>query len=440
MEKSITRRRFMGTAGTGATALVAAPALLSAHSANDSIGVGHIGIGVRGGTLLTQVAGREQGGGILGTKVVAVCDVYKGHREKGKERSLNPDVKVYVDYKELLADPAVDAVVVATPDHWHKQILVDAANAGKDVYIEKGWTRSIAEAKEMLAAVQKNKIIMQLGHQSRELASGMQAAELIQQGVIGPVTMVRTGRFENRPKGTGFWRWYGWYDNYNRPDPAEVEKDVEWGLWLGSAPEIPFNFEHFWHWRCYWPYGTGIAGDLLSHEIDFVHSVLRLGIPDACVCTAQNYLMQDGRDVPDTWSTVFTYEKKQCNVTFDCSQNSSFVQPPEFRGKEGMIRFNQIAQSADYFEVYADPQSVDYKADFESGKKKPGEAFMKFDPSKTPAQPNHMEDFFNCVRSRQKPKCNEEEAFVEAATLVMSIKALQKRREVRWDAQKQDIV
>lgn len=440
--KPVSRRTFLGTAGTGATALtlLSAPAVLAAKSPNETIGVGHIGIGVRGGSLLTEVAGYENGGGIEGAKVVAVCDVYKDHRDKGIERSLNPEVKAYADYKDLLSDPNVDVVVIATPDHWHKTMLVEAANAGKDVYVEKGWTRSVAEAKEMLAAVKKNNIVMQLGHQSRAQVAGIQAAQLIREGLLGPVTLVKTGRFENNPLGKNIYRWYGWYDHYERPDPKEVEPNVDWDRWLGPAPKIPFHFEHFWHWRCYWPYGTGVAGDLLSHEIDFVQSVLRLGIPDACVCTGQNVLLDDGREVPDTWNTVFRYEKKGCTVTFDSCLNSAIEQPPEFRGKEAMLRFDTIAQSVGTFDVYADPKTGKYADALQSGRIALGKPFLKFDPAKTPAPPSHMQDFFNCVRSRQKTQCNEDEAFIEAVTVVMSVAAFQEKREVRWDTEKQDIV
>jgi predicted dehydrogenase len=443
-QNSISRRNFFGTTGKGMTALAAiaagAPAVLSAKSPNDAIGVGHIGLGVRGGSLITEIAGREQGGGIEGAKVVAVCDVYKGHLQKGVERSLNPQVKTYVDYSELIADKNVDVVVIAAPDHWHAKMLIDAAGAKKDVYIEKGWTRSIEEAKAMRAAVKKNQIIMQLGHQSRGCVAGVQAAQLIQEGVIGPVTMVRTGRFENNPLGKNIWRWYGWYDYYERPDEAQVRKDVDWDRWLGSAPKIPFNMEHFWHWRCYWNYGTGVAGDLLSHEIDFVQSVLHLGIPDTCVCTGQNILLKDGRDVPDTWNTVYNYEQKGCTVTFDCSMNTSMVQPPEFRGKEAVFRFDSIAQSVSTFDVFVDGKTGKYQQQIESKQMTPNKPFLKFDPAKTPTVPSHMQDFFNGVRSRQKTKCNEEEAFIEAATIVMSVKALKEKRLVRWDAEKQDIV
>lgn len=440
--KQLNRRGFLETSGKTAVVLSAMPVAVNpVFGANDTIGVGHIGLGVRGGTLITQVAGQAYGGGIKGTKVVAVCDVYKPNLEKGVERSLNPGVKQYLDYQDLLADPGVDAVVIATPDHWHSKILIDAANAGKAIYIEKGWTRGMDEAKAMRAAIKKNNAIMQLGHQSRESTAGVQAAELIRSGLLGPVTLVRTGRFENNPLGRNIWRWYGWYDYYERPDPAEVINNLDWKRWLGSAPETPFSMEHFWHWRCYWNYGTGIAGDLLSHEIDFVHSVLRLGIPDTCACAGQNNLLDDGREVPDTWSTLYEYEKKKCTVTFDCSMNScGLIQPPEFRGKDAILRCNDIAQSVTDFDVIAEPRSAKYDSQIQAGKIQPGKPFMKFDPKKTPPQPSHIQNFFDCVHSGQKTKCNEDEAFIEAATLMMAVQAYKQKRHVRWDPEKEDVV
>lgn len=438
-QEHLNRRNFLETTGKSAAVLAAvtagAPAVLSARAPNETLGVGCIGLGVRGGTLCRQVAGAE------GADVVAVCDVYKPHVQKGVERSDNPDVKSYVDYHDLLDDPNVDAVTIATPDHWHSQILIDAANAGKDVYVEKGWTRTIPEAKAMRAAIKKTNVIMQLGHQGREKSSGLQAAQLIEDGVIGPVTLVRTGRYENRPIGQNIWRWYGWYDNYNRPDPAQVKRDLDWDRWLGPADKRPFSMEHFWHWRCYWDYGTGIAGDLLSHEIDFVQAVLRHGIPDTCTCTGFNALLKDGREVPDTWNTIYTFEEAERTVSFVCSMNTSAIlQPPEFYGKEAAIAFDSIAQAVTTFDVYAEPNSQKYKKQLESGTIKRGQPFMNFDASKTPEQPYHMQDFINACHSRKKAKCDEDQAFIEAATLILSVAAYKERREVRWDHKKEEMI
>jgi predicted dehydrogenase len=436
-----TRRQFIQkTSATTATiaAMTSAPAILPVLGQNDIIGTGHIGIGVRGGTLLTEVAGRQGGGGIEGARVEAICDVYTGHREKGLQRSMNPEARGYVDYKQMLADPGVDVVVVATPDHWHKQILIDAAAAGKDVYIEKGWTRSIEEAKAMRHAVKESGIVMQLGHQSRGQKAGVQAKELIDQGILGEVSLVETTRYINGPRDQACWRWYGWYNFFDRPDEEMVKANVDWDRWLGQTNKKSFNMEHFWHWRCYMEYGTGPAGDLLSHEIDFVNSVMRHGIPDTCMTHAQNNILLDGRDAPDTWFTVYGFEDEKRTVTFDCTMNSTQQKPPlVFRGKDAAMVFDSIAQSVNDFKVYAEP-SDKYGEQLAAGELK--NPIAQYDETKTEDIPSHMQDFFNCVRSRKQPKCNVDEAFTEAATIVMAVKAYEEKRMVRWDAEKEDVV
>lgn len=444
-QPAMSRRRFLSATGkrvsAAAAVSVSAPALLGARSPNETIGVGCIGLGVRGGNVIYQIAGGRGWKPVEGARVMAICDVYRPHREKGVRRSNNPQARTYVDYQDILADKDVDAVVIATPDHWHSRIVIDAAKAGKDIYCEKGWTRTIPEAKAMLAAVKENKTVMQLGHQGRSRTAGVQGAQLIRDGILGPVTLVRIGRMTNGPLGRNIWRWYGEYRNFNRPDPGQVRRDLDWDRWLGPAPKVPFSMEHFWHWRCYWNYGTGAAGDLLSHEMDFVQAVLGMGIPDTCACLGQNCLLDDGREVPDTWNTIYGFEKHDCVVTFNCSMNTAEpLQPPEFRGKDAYLRFDSIAQSVSTFDVVAEPSSARYGDALESGKIKPGEPFMRFDPSKTPEQPHHMQDFLNCVRTRQKPRCNEDEAFIETATFLMSVHALREKRQVRWDPEKQDIV
>ena len=430
---NMNRKAFLKVAGQGAAAVAAlsagAPAVLAGGSPNENVNLGHIGIGVRGGTLLKQVAGTPARKGIPGTKVVAVCDVYKPHLEKAVAHSFNPSVRAYENYEDLLADEGVDAVVVAVPDHWHSKILIDACKAGKDVYIEKGWTRTIAEAKAMRKAVKDSGIVMQLGHQGRQSAAVIQARQLIAGGALGPVTLVRTGRLMNREASRPIWRWYGWYDNYDRPDPKKVVENLNWPKWLGPVSDRPFKMEHFWHWRCYWDYGTGVAGDLLSHEMDFVQAVMGHGIPDSCVCSGQITLLDDGREVPDTWNTI--YEWKEGNghpphaCTFATTMNTaSPPQYPEFRGKDAYLVCNGIAQDVNAA----------------TGEMSVGEPFMQFDPAKTPEQPSHMEDFINSVRERKQPKCNVDEAFVEAATLIMSVEAWKQQRTAKWDEEKEEIV
>jgi predicted dehydrogenase len=422
----INRRQFLRTAGQTTTVLAAAsitaPSILSAPAPSQTIGVGCIGIGTRGGDLLNAVVAAPN------VKVVAVSDVYGPHRQKGLDRSQNPEAKAYLDYRELLADPKVDAVVIATPDHWHWQMVLDAVKAGKDIYCEKGFSRTLAEAKLMRDALKKSRVVFQLGHQARQATCAEQAKEIIASGVLGPVTLVRTGRFKSTEPNHPNWRWYGYYDQWERPDPAQVLKDVNWDLWLGSAPKIAWNERRFWHWRCYYAYGTGYAGDLLSHEMDFVQYLLGHGIPDTCTCAGQIALLRDDREVPDTYIATYQFEKIGRTVTFEGSMNATDSQPVTLCGRDGTLRFDAIAHDVRSFEVI--PAFHNRKPNLPTG----------YVRGKTPQQPNHMEDWLNCIRTRGTPKCSTDEAFIETVTFLLSLKAQQEGRMVRWDAAREEIV
>lgn len=429
--EDFSRRQFLSTTGkAGAVAwLATAPTILrGATVESDPVRVGFIGTGTRGIGVLQAAASNP------GCRIVAVSDVYGPHRRNGVETSGNPECKSYLDYRDLLTDSQVEAVFICTPDHWHEQMLIDAVAAGKDVYCEKGWTTSIAAAKRMLDAVKKTGRVMQLGHQGRMFAAADVARGMILEGAIGDVTLVRTGRHFNGTPERAPWRWYGGYTQYERPDPADVIKELDWERWLGSAPSIEFNERHFWHWRCYWPYGTGQSGDLLSHELDNVQQVLRYGIPDTCSTQAHNAFWQDDRDVPDTWLSAFVFEKQNCCVTYEGSMNTSRQQTPEYIGREGRIIFNGIAQDASQFEMFPDASA------YRNSRHKPLESTFFFAPSREHRKPDHLTDFLQCVRTREKPQCNEDEAFIETAVLMMSHESFRLKRQVRWDAEKEEIV
>ncbi len=417
-----TRRRFLANTGKTALTLTTAPALLAAPSPNATIGIGCIGLGTRGGDLLNAVAV------VPGVNVTAVCDVYGPHRQKGVERSRNPEVKAYRDYREVLADRNVDAVVIGTPDHWHCPMVLDAVKAGKDIYCEKGFSRTLPEAKRMRDALKRSRVVFQLGHQARQSTAALQAKELIAQGLLGPITLVRTGRFMSSDPDHPMWRWYGYYMRWERPDPAQVIQDLDWDSWLGPAPKIPWNERHFWHWRCYWAYGTGQAGDLLSHEMDFAQYLLGHGIPDTCQCSGLNALLKDDREVPDTWVATYQFATLGRTVTFTGSMNTNLGQPVEICGKDATLRFDAIAHDANSFTIV--PEGYAQKGRLPTG----------YDRTKTPPQPNHMLDWIQCIRSRGTPKCAADEAFIETATYLMSVEAHHRQRMVRWDPATEEIM
>jgi len=430
---NLSRRQFVEITGkaaaTAALTSVAFPSItLGADPTANPVKVGHIGLGVRGGRLIQYTAS------IPSAKVVAVCDVYKPHLQKGVNRSHNPEVKTYHDYHDLLDDPEIEAVVIACPDHWHEKMLIDAMKAGKDVYCEKGWTTSVTAAKRMRAAVKKYDRVMQLGHQGRQHAAADVAKKMIEDGALGDVTLIKIGRYFNGTEDRPPWRWYGDYSNYKHPDPKEVIKDLDWKRWLGSSKRIDFNERHFWHWRCYWEYGTGQAGDLLSHETDFIQSITNHGIPSTCNCSGLNAFWKDDREVPDSWMTTYQWEEKNCTMQFEGIQNSKRMQTPEFVGRDARMIFNDIGQAASRFEVYADDRAYvpsQYPA--------PKPTF-KFAAGREHRKPSHMENFLTCVRTRKKSWCNEDEAFIEAVTLLMSVESYKKKKQVRWDSRKERIV
>lgn len=444
-KQGVTRRNFIKKTSQGAAAIAAmthAPAIFAAgYSPNDVIGIGHIGVGVRGGQLVVDVVGEPEKDrpGVPNTKVLAICEIYKGHLDKGLKLSNNPNCKSYHNYEDMLADKDIDAVVIAVPDHWHSQIVIDAANAGKDIYVEKCWTRTVPEAKAMLKAIKFNNTVMQLGHNTRSCTVAKQASELLLTGILGPIHYVRTGIFRNRPVGQDEWRWYGWYSDFNRPDENMVRENLDWKRFLGNAPYHPFSMERFWHWRCYWDYGTGIAGDLLSHAFDFANYILKLGIPEKCVCSGQNNLLKDGREAPDTWNTIYEYPAKNLTLVWNCTFNSLAQTPGPFdidiRGKEAMMKVNETN-----YQVYAEDTSVKYRSELDSGKIVDGKPFKEYDPGATTPLPSHMQDFINCMRNRQKPIDNEDEAFTEAITCIMSVESYLQERMVKWDAERQEIV
>lgn len=421
---AISRRSLLGA---GVAAAVAPAIARGLEPTADPVRVGHIGCGTRGWDLTRHT------GAISEAKVVALCDAYKPHLDRGVEAGRNPDAKRYQDYRDLLADPKVEAVIIATPDHWHERMVLDAVHAGKAVYCEKGWSMSVDAAKRMRKTIKDAGTVFQLGHQGRQHPATAVAGERLRDGQIGPITLIKTGRYFNGTRERAPWRWYGYYSFWDRPDPREVVKQLDWEAWLGPAPSIDFNERHFWHWRCYWPYGTGQAGDLLSHELDHVQSVLGWGIPDTCMCAGQLTHYKDDRDIPDTWLATYQFEKRDCSVMFEGCMNSNRQQTPEYIGKDGRLVFDSIGQDASNYTIFTDRPAYPFRGSI-------AQPDDRFDADKAPQWPTHMQDFLRCVRTGERPKCNVDEAFAEAVTYLMSVESYHQRRQVRWDADNEAII
>ncbi len=420
----ISRRAF-------AAGALAAPALLQGRP-SEKIGVGIIGVGVRGIELLEQVIGLEN------VELRAISDLYTGHVARAVERSKNPKIESHRDYHGLLARKDIDAVVIATPDHWHARMAVDAAEAGKDIYLEKCMTRTIPEAKKVWKAVKDHKRVFQLGHGGRSSESTLKAREIIESGALGKITYVRTWRHRNTLEAQ--WRWYSSYSNFQKPADADPEH-IDWERFLGPAPKRPFDASRFFHWRCYWDYGTGIAGDLVSHELDTVNAVLRMGFPRSCVASGGLYYWKDGREVPDVFSAVYEYPERDLSISFGCQFNNSHGGEGGaiFYGKDGTL---ELARGLRVYAEPISPRAAEIAKSFGAAAPRQGEAprpVFEFARRGAGGGSSHMQNWIDNIRTRGRCRCNEDDALEEAVISLASVISYQEGKKVIWNAKEQRV-
>lgn len=439
-DSPIGRREFLqkSTTAGAALGLVAAPAILSSRSPNDKIGLACVGVGTRG-IYLMQLAQADPR-----VEVRIICDLYKGNIERAKKDCKYPDVRIVPDWQEAVAAAGVDGVIIATPDFWHAPMTVAAAKAKKDIYIEKGLCRTLPEAKAIRKAVQQSNVVMQLGHHYNSLPAYHRAREICQSGQLGKVATVRA--YMDRTAATSAWKFYTRYDITTLPADASPET-IDWARFIANAPKRPFDAERFFTWRCWWDYSTGISGDLMSHLWDGVNMVMGIGIPESVQAMGGTYYWKGDRDVPDTFHVMFDYPGKDLAFTFGCvCHNSHVAEVTHILGREKTMVLAQ--RSCRTYPAEWKPENRKRAAEMQ---KAVGEA-MNLQPGDMPAPPdyaykegelqisNHVQDWLDCMRTRQTPRCGPQRAWEEAVTIAMSVEAFRRERKVRWDPAREEIV
>ena len=427
---SESRRDFLLT-------LPAAPAVIAQRNAEKPLGLAVIGVGTRGHYLLNEF---QQ---VPGIEIRYIADLYKGNIERALKIAKNPEVRVTREWERAVDDPGVDAVVIATPDFWHAPMTIRAAKAGKHVYVEKAWCRTLEEAKAMRKAVTENKIVMQLGHNYRSEPSLHRAREIYRSGALGKVTAVRM--YMDR---TSAYQEFKYYTDYMiKQPPKDAGPDtIDWDRYVAAAPKRPFSVDRFFTWRCYWDYGTGTAGDLMSHLWDSVNFIAGIGIPASCICHGAMYYWKEEREVPDQWNVVFDYPRHEMSVLFgSVFHNRHVSELVQFLGREKTMEYSMRTVRTypkEWGDEYRD-KFAKLRKDTEAAGRDPFQAAWPPDYWWKPGElevSSHWQDFVDCIRTRQKPRCHVDAAFEEAVTVVMSIEAYRRRREVRWDPVKEEIV
>jgi predicted dehydrogenase len=415
--------------GVEASAQTAAPA-----GANDHIQIALIGAGGQGqGDTSTAIQ-------VPGVKVVAVADCYKGRLEHSKE-IWGADLFTTRDYREILARPDIDAVIVATPDHWHKQVAVDAMNAGKDVYCEKPMIHLYADGPEMIEAARSTGRILQIGSQRVSSIVYAKAKELLASGAIGKLNLV-TARWD-RNSSIGAW-------NYTVPPDASPET-CDWIKFLGNAPEIPFSAEQFFQWRKWKAYGSGVAGDLFVHLFSGTHFITDSHGPTGGMATGGLRYWNDGRNVPDVMLGLFDYREG-----FNLSLHVNFVDGGEeseglvFTGSEGTMEIAGNSVSVNRVPRAKDPglsigtftEAVQKKIREEYARKyprthpegAPPAGYEKFvAPAGYSDSYDHFKNFFTSVRTRKSPVEDAVFGYRAAGAALLSNLSIERGAIVGWD-------
>jgi len=350
------RRSFI--IGGGLTALASA----KAFGASDTLRVGVIGAGGRMRNLLDAADANGP------YEIVAVSDVYAPHCEAVKTRS-NGLATTHVDFREVLDIKDIDAVLIATPDHWHVRAATAAIAAGKDVYLEKPVTHTLEEGAPLIHAVRSSKQVLQCGMQQRSWSHFRNAVDLIQGGSLGRVVQVRTY----------------WWQNYNVswvPKPMDVAQ-LDWKRWLGGAPDQPFSLEKYSHWRWYWDFGGGAMTDLFAHWIDVAQWAMKSDEPSKAQMLGDKYIFEQWQ-CPDTIQAAFRYPG--FDVFYEGMMASSIDDGGlEFRGTDATLKLTRAGFTLYREGVKSDQNPVLTERSFRDG------------------TISHMENFFSCIKSRKDP-------------------------------------
>ena len=357
MTSKLDRRSFL-IAG-GLTALASTKAL----GANDKLRIGVIGAGGR----MRQLLDSAENTGIP-FEIVSACDVYAPRREEVKSRTSAANATTCGEYRNVLDDKSIDAVIIATPDHWHVRIAGAALAAGKDVYLEKPVTHTLEEGETLQKSVRSSRQILQCGMQQRSWPHFRNAVDLIQGGALGQVTQVRTY----------------WWQNYSHwvPKPLDVAQ-LDWKQWLGGAPDQPFSEEKYHRWRWFWSFGGGAMTDLFTHWIDVVQWAMKADQPAMALMLGDKYVFKEW-ECPDTIQAAFRYPG--FDVVYEGMMNSSIDDGGlEFRGTEATLKINRAGMSVFHENVKGDRNPVLKEESFEDGT--------------TP----HMRNFFDSLKTRKEP-------------------------------------
>jgi len=352
-------------------------------------------------------------------KVIAVCDIYEPRKRKAREIS---GAQVFHEYTEMLELEDLDAVVIATPDHWHAQMSIDAMEAGKDVYCEKPMTLYWEDAKRVAQVQARTGRVFQCGAQSASEDRWWQANRLIREGAMGKLIWSQGGYFRNVPGGD----WNYGLGPVDLEDPKGPNY-LDWKRFLGPAPWRPFDPERYFRFRKFWDYSGGIATDLLYHSLAHLQIALGPQFPKRVVASGGNYVHFD-REVPDTFHILIDYPAEEGakdpttghTVALAGTQGNRAGLPDLIRGQEATMYFEGPG-------IVVRPQSP--------FRDRRPEMRVKSEP-----RSGHMSNFIECVLTRQQPHLNAQTAYKIMVAIGLAVQSYREGKVMRFDPEKEELI
>ena len=455
------RRKFLKKLSGTAAALATGPAALAASPsktfhilkrrgpvpANDRITIAGIGMGIMGfgdvNAALTQP----------GIELISVADCYQGHLTRAKE-VYGDQVKTTMNYQEILDDPDIDAVIIATPDHWHDRMAIQAMQKGKAVYCEKPMVQYVQEGPAVIETQKKTNKAFQVGSQFASSLAHRKAKEFYEAGEIGQLMIAEA--FFDRYDALGAWQ-------YSIPPDASAET-CDWTMFQGDASDLPFSAERFFHWRNYRDYGTGIPGDLFVHLFTMLHTITGAIGPERIYATGGLRYWEDGRDVADVMMGLYDYPKSENHPAFNLGLRVNFVDGSGGRtgirlvGSEGemdigwnsvTVRRNKLPKAPGYggwdtFDTFPEAMQKEFEKEY---KKKyadvMNEKFKATEETYTPPEEyggegmrkDHFADFFNAMRTGEETVEGPVFGLRAAGPALASNTSHYEKRVVYWDPQ-----
>jgi predicted dehydrogenase len=409
--------------------------------ANDQVNIAVIGMGIMGfSNAKTSVQ-------VPGVKLVAACDLYTGRLDHAKE-VYGKDLFVTKNYQEILDRKDIDAVFIATTDHWHDRISIDAMNKGKHVYCEKPMVHKLDEGAAVIAAQKKTGKVMQIGSQRVSSIVTEKTREIYESGVIGELVLVET--WMDRQGGNGAWQ-------YSIPTDANAGT-VDWERFLGDAPKVAFDPVRFFRWRNYQDYGTGIAGDLFVHLFSGLHTVISSKGPNRIYATGGLRYWKDGRDVPDIITGLYDYPATDKHPAFTLQMRVNFVdgggggERLRLVGSEGVITmgWNEVKVTLsktpkapgyggwDSFNTFTEAQQKEYEKWYQAKygniakeESKPGPEYRA--PQGYSANTDHHVNFYKGIREKAPIKEDALFGMRAGGPALASNKSLFEKKIIEWD-------